>query len=190
MHRVEAEERRRVRLLYSLGDLQIALSAIQFLMEECEFEEKYNKIELRRFRCFETTMIVSYARPFSESKGGVPPLSLKMAGVTLNADQAALHRKLLKLRNKVFAHSDAEMMRMAAKPTSFEFDDGWTFNSFRVGFDEGLHLSGLMEMLRVNELLHIVFQGIWHQVHRQAQADPDSVMIRREPKSKGPEPTS
>jgi hypothetical protein len=71
-------ERRRIRLLYSLGDFQLALSACQFL-SECDPQSKYNKIELRRFRCFETTLIITYSRPFSQSEGSVPPLTLKMA---------------------------------------------------------------------------------------------------------------
>jgi len=45
---LHAEARRR-RLLYSLSDLQQALSACAFLYE-CEETGTYSKIELRRFR--------------------------------------------------------------------------------------------------------------------------------------------
>ena len=52
-------ERRRRRLLYSLNDLQQALSACEFLYE-CDETHTYSKIELRRFRCYETTLVVAY----------------------------------------------------------------------------------------------------------------------------------
>jgi hypothetical protein len=46
-----------------------------------------NKIELRRFRCYETAMVTAYTRPFSQSKGMVPKLSLEMTGVQLGAER-------------------------------------------------------------------------------------------------------
>jgi hypothetical protein len=76
--------------MYSLGDLQLALSAGAFLME-CEPGEKYSKVELRRFRCYETALVTAYTRAFSQSKGTVPPLSFKMADLKLTADQMKLH---------------------------------------------------------------------------------------------------
>jgi hypothetical protein len=64
--------RRRRRLLYSLNDLQQALSACSFLYE-CDDEGIYSKAELRRFRCYETTLVVAYGRAFSQSlAGGIP----------------------------------------------------------------------------------------------------------------------
>jgi hypothetical protein len=44
-----------------LNDLQQALSAREFLYE-CDETQTYSKIELRRFRCYETTLVVAYAR--------------------------------------------------------------------------------------------------------------------------------
>jgi hypothetical protein len=79
-------ERQRLRLLYSLGDFQLALSACEFL-SECDADKKYSKIELRRFRCYETAMVTAYTRPFSQSKGMVPKLSLEMTGVQLGAER-------------------------------------------------------------------------------------------------------
>jgi hypothetical protein len=107
-------ERRRIRLLYSLGDFQLALSACQFLYE-CDPQSRYNKIELRRFRCFETTLIIAYSRPFSQSEGSVPPLTLKMAKAKFTEQEKALHRRLIRMRNKVIAHSDRELMRMTTQ---------------------------------------------------------------------------
>jgi hypothetical protein len=63
--RLRQAEGRRIRLLYSLGDLQLALSASAFLAE-CEPDEKYSKVELRRFRCYETALVTAYNRPTNE----------------------------------------------------------------------------------------------------------------------------
>ncbi len=46
-------------MIYSLGDLELALSAAAFL-SEVDSDKTYNKVELRRFRCYETTVIVAY----------------------------------------------------------------------------------------------------------------------------------
>ncbi len=75
-------ERRRRRLLYSLNDLQQALSACEFLYE-CDETNTYTKIDLRRFRCYETTLVVAYTRPFTQSRGAAPPLTMKMAKASL-----------------------------------------------------------------------------------------------------------
>ena len=82
-------ERRRRRLLYSLNDLQQALSACSFLYE-CDEQGTYSKSELRRFRCYETTLVVAYGRPFSQPlAGGIPPLSTKMIGLKLSPERRA-----------------------------------------------------------------------------------------------------
>ncbi|MDK4724937.1 hypothetical protein [Rhizobium phaseoli] len=71
------------RLLIAHADLQMALSAIAFLAEEFDSEAKYSKIELRRFKCFETTFIVSYGRAFTKSKGSRhDQVSLRVSGLS------------------------------------------------------------------------------------------------------------
>lgn len=62
------------RLMISSHDFQQALSAATFLLEEVEESAKYSLPELRRFRCYETNMVIGYARPFSMAKGKVGPL--------------------------------------------------------------------------------------------------------------------
>ena len=119
---VYAEARRR-RLLYSLNDLQQALSACDFLYE-CEETGTYSKIELRRFRCYETTLVVAYTRPFSQSRGGSAPLTMKMVGLKLSKDRLALHDKLMDMRNKIMAHSDSDLMRMTTQPFDVPMRDG------------------------------------------------------------------
>jgi len=90
---------------------------------ECEPDEKYTRVELRRFRCYETALVTAYMRAFSQSKGKVPPLSFKMADLKLIGDQMKLHRRLVDLRNKVVAHSDREMMRITAQTFSMPLRD-------------------------------------------------------------------
>lgn len=96
------------RLLLSLRDFAHARSAITFVREDVDFEAKYHLAELRRFQCYETTLIVSYCRPFSESRGGIPRLSYKTLGINLSPFVRALHDSLIAKRNKIFAHSDAD----------------------------------------------------------------------------------
>ena len=94
------------RLLLSIRDFEHANSAIAFIREEVDFNQSYRLADLRRFKCFETTLVVSYCRPFSESVGGIPRLSYRSLGVKLSPFVKALHEGLVDKRNKLFAHSD------------------------------------------------------------------------------------
>src|ERR1700716_2489277 len=89
---VRRAQARRMRLLYSLNDLQQALSACEFLYE-CDESKTYSKVELRRFRCFETTLVIAYTRPFSQSRGTVPSLTFKMAGLKFSKKRTSLHER-------------------------------------------------------------------------------------------------
>jgi len=138
---LHAEARRR-RLVYSLNDLQQALSACDFLYE-CEETNTYSKIELRRFRCYETTLVVAYTRPFSQSRGAAAALTLKMIGLKLSKDRQALHDRLMDMRNKIMAHSDSEMMRMTTQPFDVSMQDGEPpVYLIQMVFDEGITLHG------------------------------------------------
>ncbi len=64
-----SQEQRRLRLLYSIHDLELALSAIVFL-GECDPDERYDRAAIRRFRCYETAAIVAYARRVLSIGGG------------------------------------------------------------------------------------------------------------------------
>ncbi|WP_338835165.1 hypothetical protein [Bradyrhizobium septentrionale] len=53
---------------------------------------------------FTTTLIVAYARPFAAGRGNIDfPKRL----LQYDDKEAALHQRLLKLRNQEYAHSDA-----------------------------------------------------------------------------------
>ncbi len=174
-NRKEALGRQRLRLLYSLGDFQLALSAAAFL-RECDPETDYSKIELRRFRCYETTLIMAYTRPFSASKGVVPRLSLKMTGSNLDANQITLHDRLIGLRNKVVAHSDDEMMRMISKAHTLEISDDFKFVFLETVFDEGLNFAG-HDLYDVEELISVVSGTVFTKLLDEANFDPDQFDI-------------
>jgi hypothetical protein len=173
---LHAEARRR-RLLYSLNDLQQALSACEFLYE-CEETETYSKIELRRFRCYETTLVVAYTRPFSHSRGEAPPLTMKMVDLKLSKERQALHDSLMEMRNKIMAHSDSEMMRMTTQTFDVPMREGDPpMYLIQTVFDEGVTLTGF-RLIDVNELLREVFHAVYRTLHREAQADPKSFDLR------------
>ena len=58
-----------------------------------------------------TSLIISYSRPFTRNDGqssaipSLPSRTLKY----YNKKEAELHNKILKLRNRAFAHSDADL---------------------------------------------------------------------------------
>jgi hypothetical protein len=61
-----------------------------------------------------TAIVVSYARPFSGNKGAEDVASRlpRTFQDTLSSEQAALHRRLIGLRNREFAHSDPEVSQV------------------------------------------------------------------------------
>jgi len=173
---LHAEARRR-RLLYSLNDLQQALSACEFLYE-CEETNTYSKMERRRLRCYETMLVVAYARPFTQSRGAAAPLSMKMVGLKLSNDRQALHDRLMDMRNKIMAHSDSEMMRMTTQPFDVPMKDGEPpMYLIQTVFDEGISLLGAL-LIETNELLREVYQAVYGTLHKELQANPELFDIR------------
>jgi hypothetical protein len=89
---MEITEQQLTRAIYSLWDFQQALSALTFLLEDCEFDKKYDKITLRRFRCYEANLIISMARPFEITRGGTT-IGLRALGIKLSDDEKNISRK-------------------------------------------------------------------------------------------------
>lgn len=112
-----------LRILYSQWDIQQALSALTFLLEDCEFEKPYSRIELRRFRCYEANMVVSFARPFEKSRG-YAGLSLKTVGIKLDKQEQTIMQRLLDVRRREVAHSDVEMMHFRSTTFTISELDG------------------------------------------------------------------
>ncbi len=57
------------RYVYSSWDIQQALSALTFLMDEYEPNEVCSRLNVRKLKCFENTLIISLCRPFKTGRG-------------------------------------------------------------------------------------------------------------------------
>lgn len=156
------------RVLYSGWDFQQALSALTFLMEACAYDEKYSKVDLRRFRCFESTAIISFARPFETSRGRTS-LGLRELGLELSKEHRELKEKLLFLRKKIVAHSDEEEMHF--RVSTFIMPDS-NIAVPNLQFDEGLNLLE-EEVWEFEKLLHFLKHGIYKWLFELAQTQPD-----------------
>lgn len=146
------------RVLLSVRDFQQALSAATFLYEE--LDDAHGLVAMRRLRCFETNMVVAYARPFSMAHGPVSRLKLTDLAVELDEEHTALHLRLIEQRNRLYAHSDAEIVPMSVGVINAVLGDGRPdFQFVMPKFDETTSFTSL-EVLRV--------QGLCHEVHNAA----------------------
>lgn len=109
------------RIVYSSWDFQQALSALTFLLEECDFEDQYSRVQLRKFRCFEATAIVSFSRPFKVGRGR-KALDLEAIGFEFSEYENRLKDKIFRLRDKIVSHSDEEEMEYTTHSLRI-FDD-------------------------------------------------------------------
>jgi hypothetical protein len=99
------------RWLISSHDFSIAVSAGNFLLDDLDDEKTYTLEEIRRLKCYETALIIAYARPFAMAKGPVGNLSCKDLGIGAGDVFWPLHQRLMHLRNTLYGHSDAEHVR-------------------------------------------------------------------------------
>lgn len=161
--RDEAEFNHLTRLQLSCSDFSQAMSAAAFLLQELEDEVPYSLADWRRFRCYETTMVVAYARPFSQSKRKVPRLGWKALGIEPTPDELALHDRLIEYRNTLYGHSDADVVELCTLYLHEVFrHNGVEMNLFVPRFEERTRFD-LDEILRVREftskLHHHAFLG-------------------------------
>ena len=170
-------ERQLDRAIYSLWDFQQALSALTFLLEDYDFEKRYSKVELRRFRCYETTLIISMARPFEQSRNSTT-LSLRAIEIPLDGFEKELVSSITGLRQKIIAHSDEEEMHF--RSGTFPVLDG-TINFPKLRFDETLHLKQ-EELIQLEALLRKLLQGIGQFVFKLAQDEPSVLERYKHPK--------
>jgi hypothetical protein len=164
---MKVTEQQLERAIYSLWDFQQALSALTFLLEDCEFDRRYTKVELRRFRCYETTLIVSMARPFEKSRGA-SALSLRATGIHLDQAEKELIDKVLRLRRRIVAHSDEGEMHF--RSVTFSVLEG-EYNVPHVQFDETLHLEE-DEFAQLETLLRKLKHKLTEFLFELAQEEP------------------
>lgn len=160
-------DRQLIRAIYSFGDIQQALSALTFLLEDCDFTRKYSYVELRRFRCYESTLIISMARPFENSRNGTT-LSLRSLGIQLERAETQILEKVLHLRRKIIAHSDEEEMHF--RSSIFLVLDG-DLNLPHLQFNEGLHF-GESDLRKLECLLRRLQQDMYVFFFKLAQEEP------------------
>ena len=161
------------RLLISVRDFQEALSAATFLLEEVDQSAKYSLAEIRRFRCYETAMVIAYARPFSMAKGEVGPLKPKDTGLSMTAAEKSLHRKLITHRNTVYGHSDAEFVEMRVMVLHLPLDHNPAgFDWVMPRFEERMRFS-LTEIGAIHDMLHKLVHALAHQCQKLGAAFKD-----------------
>ena len=154
------------RLMISAHDFQQALSAATFLVQDFDESAEHPLADLRRFRCYETAMIIAYARPFSMAKGEVRPLRWSDTGLSRTAAEKSLHAKLIKHRNTVYAHSDAEFVRTRVMVMHHYFEHNDVDLSIAMPrFEEGMRFS-LAEVNAIQEMLHKLIHSIFHKCQK------------------------
>jgi hypothetical protein len=170
-------EQQLVRAIYSSWDFQQALSALTFLLEDCNFDEKYDIVSLRRFRCYEATLIISMARPFETTRSGTT-IGLRALDIKLSDNEKALVKRVKYLRGKIIAHSAEEEMHF--RTSTFPVLEGG-FNVPYFQFNEGLHLKK-NELLELESFLRKLKYNLAEFFFRVAQEQPELLEKYREPK--------
>lgn len=165
------------RLIYSTWDFQQALSALTFLMEECDFEARYHRVELRKFRCYEASVIISFARPFEPSRGQTT-IGLRAIGLQLNPEETRLKEAMLSLRRKVTAHSDEQVMHFMASTHQPLEDSPISFPLLQ--FNESLYIE-VAQCRPLEALLRKLIAGIGKGLFALAQAEPERLNLYKQP---------
>jgi hypothetical protein len=165
------------RIIYSSWDFQQALSALTFLCEECDFDKQYSNVQLRKFRCFETTAIVSFSRPFKVGRGR-KALDLSAIGFKFSEDEESLKDAVLRLRDKIVSHSDEEEMEY--RTHSFRIFDDSDLRMPAAIFRESLYLNE-DEYNALESLLHRLLHTIAKYKFKFAQSNPELFEQRKRP---------
>jgi hypothetical protein len=165
------------RIIYSSWDFQQALSALTFLCEECDFDKQYSNVQLRKFRCFETTAIVSFSRPFKVGRGR-KALDLSAIGFKFSEDEESLKDTVLRLRDKIVSHSDEEEMEY--RTHSFRILDDSDLRMPAAIFRESLYLNE-DEYNALESLLHRLLHTIAKYKFKFAQSNPELFEQRKRP---------
>lgn len=168
------------RIIYSTWDFQQALSALTFLREECDFSDKYITSKLRKFRCYEATIIISMARPFEQSKG-CSVLNLKAINYSMSNEEKDILKQVKKLRNKIIAHSDEDEMHFNA--TLIEMDKDLPHLPF-IRYMEGLYISS-ESYLKIESLLRGLIRAIELFIFKYSQEKPEMFVKYKLPASIG-----
>tara|TARA_R110000782_G_scaffold21904_1_gene58463 strand:+ start:170 stop:712 length:543 start_codon:yes stop_codon:yes gene_type:complete len=160
------------RSLASLADLNQAAVAISLLQSEVDWNRMYKTAELRKFRCYETTAIVAFSRPFATGRSGVS-LSLKALGVNLTEPQKALKKKVQTLRDKIVAHTDDDWMHYRISLHEFA---GFHQPLPHYQADEGIRLSEA-ELREFDGMVNEILEGIRRLMFDMSRECPERVEV-------------
>ncbi|WP_439486611.1 hypothetical protein [Blastomonas fulva] len=169
----------RHRLMMSALDFRHALSAATFLMEDVDWKGGRSTQEgRRRLKCYETSMVVSYARPFSTARGMAAPFSWKQLGreYAMSTEEKSLHEMLIDARNRIYAHSDGDRSDITASIWRSNFGHGRTFDFLSVEGGEML----LFEEAHV-QAIHTFLWKVRHHIDEAVQHHPaprDALPVR------------
>lgn len=97
------------RLLISLTDFRQSRKFVVYILEKRLHDKKAEQSKLVHL-AFNTSLIISYARPFKKSNElpGKGTSSLKRyVSAVLDADETKLHEKVINKRDTIYGHSDA-----------------------------------------------------------------------------------
>lgn len=170
------------RLVICHGDLQTSLSALTFLGEADE-NAKYDRVELRRFKCYETAFVVSYGRAFTESKGSkYKQLSFRAIGLKLSEEERSLHEKIISSRQQKYAHSD---LTRAHTRIDLYIQDvrGEDFPFSHIQWDEGLDFIGNYAPIQYMELIRNIMAHLFKTTSTLAYELKDFLPIYIKPNS-------
>ncbi|WP_319413166.1 hypothetical protein [uncultured Cohaesibacter sp.] len=149
------------RLMIWQADLQMSLSALTFLLE-VDNDKKYGFVELRRFKCYETTFVIAYGRTFTKSDGSRhKQLSPKLIGVSLDDEEKEFHERILKARNKKYAHADLDFAHIRLDPIPLKMGEDFSCLVHRVKWDEGLEFIGGMLPYRIQDMISKFQNGLY-----------------------------
>jgi hypothetical protein len=92
-----------------LIDFKQARKFARFILEKQLHAKKQTDYVQLLHSAFDTSLILSYCRPFTSNKNrpGEDPSSLKRVTEVLNEDEAKLHDLIWERRNQVYAHTQA-----------------------------------------------------------------------------------
>lgn len=158
------------RLMMSSLDFRHALSAATFLMEDVDWEiGRCTQKDRRRFKCYETSMVVSYARPFSTARGMAAPFSWKQLGqgFAMSGEENNLHGMLIDARNRTYAHSDGDHSGITASIWRTNLGEGRTFDFLSVEGGELL----LFDQAQV-QAIHTFLWKVRHHIDKAVQHHP------------------
>jgi hypothetical protein len=158
------------RLMMSALDFRHALSAATFLMEDVDWDiGRCTQEDRRRFKCYEMSMVVSYARPFATARGMAAPFSWKQLGrvFAMSDEENSLHEMLIDARNKTHAHSDGDHSDITASIWRSHLGEGRTFDFLSVEGGELL----LFDQAQV-QAIHTFLWKVRHHVDKAVQHHP------------------